>query len=142
MAIIDPARVIHDRVKTDAFDRNSSAKCCNDFIHHIAEPFRPAVVFDAGFSHKYRFTVKPVQLGEQVAEGRYLGSVALDEMPAQHPLVMNVIIGPDDVEVIRMSHLTAAKGVQRSSRTLRTELAYKPRRLFVAARLRLDRSPH
>ena len=60
MPLVLPSRMIHNRVKAYSFNGNAGFQGCDYFVDYIAKPFRPAVVFDAGFRDKDGFTVKAI----------------------------------------------------------------------------------
>ena len=103
MALILPAGMIHDRIKANAFDGNPGFKRSDYFINYVAKPLRPAVIFDPGFRDKEGFTIKPVKISQKVVERPISRIVAFNEFAIVYPLIVNVIVGSHDIEIIRMA---------------------------------------
>src|SRR5579863_8058539 len=57
VAIVFPAGVVEDRVKTNAFDGNARLDRREHFLADVIEPRYAGVIFSAGFGDEYRTAV-------------------------------------------------------------------------------------
>src|SRR5436189_6160802 len=98
VAIIVTTRVIHDRIETDPFQLHARLCGGKGLVAHVAKPTWPQIVLDAGFGNEERTTVTLVNFTYDIAQWPITGMTRFDERTAKNPLVMNVIVAPDDVE--------------------------------------------
>ena len=94
--------MIDDRVKAYAFDGYSFLKSDDDFIGDVGKPFGPPIIFDPRFRNENRLTVTRIKITEQFVQRAISRIRSLYKFTAEYPLIVYVIIGADDVQIIRM----------------------------------------
>ena len=100
MTIVQPARMIHDRIKTDAFDLHTVFGGSERFTADIAKPFRAQVVFDASLGDEERTLVAVVYFFNDISERLVARILLVDESLSEDPLIVHVVVGADRVEVL------------------------------------------
>src|SRR5436190_16541069 len=99
MPIIQPTRMIDDWIKTNAFELDPPLGGSQRLAAHITKPTRPPVILDSSFSDKERPTIAFVELDDHITKGTVTRMVRIDECRTQNPLIMNVVVAANDIEI-------------------------------------------
>src|SRR4051794_4240849 len=99
--LVLPARVVEDRVKTDPLDRHPSLARRRNLMAYYPQPSRTRGALNARLGHEQRLSVALVEGPEQVAEGSILRVINRDRQVAVDPLIVEVVVQPNDVDVLR-----------------------------------------
>src|SRR5215204_6977903 len=100
MAVVVPARMIKNRVKTDAFERNSVSDGNLRLPANVSEPVGALAVFDPGFGNQNRTIITPVIFTQNFVKRSIKRVPAFDFAAVRvKPLIVKIIVQPDDVEI-------------------------------------------
>ena len=99
--LVVPARIVSYRVEADPFNRNAGLPRLRHLMPDDPEPGRPHIAFDAGLSEEHRPAVTIVDVSKKLAQRAVIGMVHRYRQIAVDPLVMQVIVDADNVDVVR-----------------------------------------
>ena len=105
MAVIVPARMVDDWVKTNTFDGDAHFLRTPHFIANIREPFGARIAFRAGLGKEKRAMIAAICFFEDKAQRAVLRMRARDRefgierRCAANPLIVRVVVDADDVQV-------------------------------------------
>jgi len=91
LALVLPARVVEDWIKTDALDRHAGLTGRRNLMADDPQPSRPQVTLDARLGDEQRPPVALVEGGEQASERPVLRVVNRDRQVAVNPLVVKMV---------------------------------------------------
>jgi hypothetical protein len=101
MAVVVPARIVHDGIQTDPVNWDACLACGNDFMTDDAKPSTAQVTLDAGFGNKQRALVALISVAQKAGEGAVLRVIDPNRQVSVNPLIVKVVVHPDEVDVVR-----------------------------------------
>src|SRR5215213_6382757 len=104
MTVVVPARMVENRVQTNAFERHAFTDGDFGLPADIAEPAGALVILDAGFGNQNRTFVALVIFDQNLVK-RAIKLVTADDFVTVRikPLVVKIIIQPDYVDIVTAS---------------------------------------
>src|SRR3982750_2115557 len=99
IAVVVPARVVEDRVEADAVHGDPGAPGGRHLVGDVAEPAVAMAVLGAGLGDHQRPAVALPRLAQDLPEGAVERVPPLEGRPVEEPLVVRVVVEPDDVEI-------------------------------------------
>ena len=103
VTVVHPARVVGDRVPADALHRYSECPCLRHLPCQVAQPERSLVRLNARFSDEHRSPIPGMDVAQDVVKRAVPGVIHLNPGPAIDPLIVRVVVHPDNVDVLRLS---------------------------------------
>src|SRR2546421_6941438 len=99
MPLIQPTRMIDDWIKTNAFELDALLGGRQRLAAYITQPTRPPIILDSSFGDKERPAIAFVEFNDHIAKGTITRMVRIDECRTQNPLIMNVVVAADNIEI-------------------------------------------
>src|SRR5215207_3957702 len=99
VAVVVPARIVENRIQADPLDRHALPPRLPHLLGEPAQPAGARLVLGAGLGHHQRPAVTLPGLAQDRPERTVAGIVPRQRGPVEDPLVVRVVVDPDDVEV-------------------------------------------
>ena len=118
VAIVDPPRMIHYRVQTNSVNRNSHIDRSCYFIANVSQPTGPQITLGACLGNENRASIALLRFAEHFPQRPIQQIISTYEVwpdlirciVANEPLVVRIIVYPDNVEYLG---LPPSSGFQR-----------------------------
>src|SRR3954447_21527442 len=103
MAVVIPPGMIQNRIQTDAVNWDAQAMGSRYFTANIITPACALVALGAGFGDDNRPAVTQPDFFEDPAEWPISCILSRQRFGIVHPLVPVIKIGPDNIEILRLT---------------------------------------
>src|ERR1041384_2414307 len=97
--IIEPARMINDRIEANALELNALLRSRQRLAANVTKPTRAPLVLDSRLCDEERTPIASVNFEDDIAKRTITRVIRIDERAAENPLIVNVVIAADDVEI-------------------------------------------